>query len=512
MNQTDQAFELLRAGRQKPAALGRFLLGSKYEPWQALALNLALAREHKRISIKTANGVGKTFTLADIAVLFFMAYAPAIVVSTAGSWTQVRRQLWKEIRRAYGELPANLQWGQINNTDWEIAPDWYAIGLSTNDERLFEGFHERNVLVIVDEAKAVQPGIYDAINRIFAGPSRIVKVIQASSPGMCRGRHYDSFTSAADRWLKMKVNPFEGESYIESRSGKRVIIPSTKHLSADYIEEMKAEYGEASSLYQSMVCAEHSEEALGKFFPQAVLQEMRKPWEPGENETLLERWIGGDVARSHEGDESVLTVVQDIMTPKGLAHEKLGQLCFRTRDEAVYADKTQELAKKWGVRDRCVNIEEDGVGGGVVDILRRRGFRVNACMSGSSKDPAYKADVRDKKAQAWEMASKKGAANLLRGFDDPREMAQLNEPERQYNDRGQIIVESKEAMYKRIKKTDPRRPWKSPDRADSDIWAVYRPVGAAVMYADALVGAFKDDDSEGDKNQPLWGDVDAISF
>ena len=73
---------------------------------------------------------------------------PAIVLSTAPTFRQVRHVLWRQIRRLSRRAPDVLG-GKILDTRWELAEDRYAIGLSADTADQFQGFHSLNMLIVL---------------------------------------------------------------------------------------------------------------------------------------------------------------------------------------------------------------------------------------------------------------------------------------------------------------------------------------------------------------------------
>ena len=59
----------------------------------------AVESGERKILIRSCNGAGKTTALAAICNWYFTTYKDSIVLTTASSWNQVKRNLWGEIRR-----------------------------------------------------------------------------------------------------------------------------------------------------------------------------------------------------------------------------------------------------------------------------------------------------------------------------------------------------------------------------------------------------------------------------
>src|SRR5205807_8143935 len=111
-------------------------------------------RDHKRTAVRSAHGVGKTAIAARVVLWFLAAHPYSKVVTTAPTWHQVREQLWREIHVAHGRAAGFFD-GELNDTRLELAPDWFAIGLSTDRPERFAGHHAAELLLVVDEASGV---------------------------------------------------------------------------------------------------------------------------------------------------------------------------------------------------------------------------------------------------------------------------------------------------------------------------------------------------------------------
>ena len=102
--------------------------------------------EHRRVAVKSGNGLGKGFCAA-VALLWFL-YAhhdAAIVLSTAPTFRQVRHVLWRQVHRLY-RPKAQILGGKMLDTRWEISDERYAMGLSAESADQFQGFHSPNML------------------------------------------------------------------------------------------------------------------------------------------------------------------------------------------------------------------------------------------------------------------------------------------------------------------------------------------------------------------------------
>ena len=106
---------------------------------------------HKRVTVRSGHGVGKSWLMARLAIWFLTVFKPSKVITTAPTWTQVEKVLWGEISAAYRSSRIPLG-GELLSTQWKIAEDCFALGISTREgveQRDFgstklQGFHSPN--------------------------------------------------------------------------------------------------------------------------------------------------------------------------------------------------------------------------------------------------------------------------------------------------------------------------------------------------------------------------------
>ena len=110
--------------------------------------------EHQRTTVKSCHGIGKTYIAARIVLAFLFAYKDSVVVTTAPTFRQVENILWREIRQAASRSVVKLG-GNILKTKFEIDEKWYAIGISSDKDDNFQGFHAEHLLVVGDEAAGI---------------------------------------------------------------------------------------------------------------------------------------------------------------------------------------------------------------------------------------------------------------------------------------------------------------------------------------------------------------------
>lgn len=168
--------------------------------------------------------------------------------------------------------------------------------------------------------------------------------------------------------------------------------------------------------------------------------------------------LGVDVAR-YGDDKTVLTYRYGNYTIERLKFEGL------SIDET--ADKVEFMIKKHGIPAEHVGIDGVGLGAGVVDILRRRGYNVVEIISGASaKDWEYDGFYfNNLRSAMWWLYREAVRHNTLHLDYDDLLFEDLSSPTYSYKNDKVIAVESKDDIKKRI--------GRSTDDGDADVYANY---------------------------------------
>ena len=165
-----------------PLDFARNVLGVQL--WSKQEEVLSALLEHRRVAVKSGNGLGKGFSAAVALLWFLHAHQDAaIVLSTAPTFRQVRHILWRQVHRLY--RPASeILGGKMLDTRWEISSDRYAMGLSAENADQFQGFHSPNMFIVVDEAEGVSDEIYEAIEAVMTSASPLLLLIGNPTNGV----------------------------------------------------------------------------------------------------------------------------------------------------------------------------------------------------------------------------------------------------------------------------------------------------------------------------------------
>lgn len=426
--------------------LGEFL-------WSKQVTILESVRDNRRTAVPSAHETGKSFT-ASRAVCWWLDVHPpgeAFVVTTAPTAPQVRAILWREINRAHrkGHLA-----GLTNQTEWWLNDEIVAFGRKPADysPTAFQGIHARFVLVVIDEACGVPAAIYQAANSLAANQhSRILAIGNPDDPSA----HFATVCAVGSGWNVIRVDGFESPNF----TGET--IPDELRdllISQVYVDEMKADVGEASPIYLSKIRGQFPEDTADGVIPLSAIRKCQteREWTA---EQLLPVEIGFDVGAG--GDAAVLRERRGAQTGRT---ER-----YRTSDSTELIGHAVQFINATGAT--CIKVDVIGVGWAVAGRLAelyaegKHGARVVPVNVGeASSNPIRFPRLRDQ--LWWEVGREliQSQALDLTGLDDTT-IAQLIAPLWKPDSAGRINVEKKDDTKKRIHR--------SPDDADAWLLAYY---------------------------------------
>jgi len=410
-------------------------------------------RDHSKVAVRSAHDVGKTAISARVALWFLSAFDPAIVLTTAPTFRQIKELLWREIKQAHAEAVVRLG-GTLLDTRFELAVDSYALGLSTSDPVRFQGFHAPNILLIVDEAPGVDEMIFVAADTSLT--SEGAKELMIGNPLEVSGRFYDAFHSKRHLYHTIAISAFDSPNFttfgitledIRLGSWEQKItgpLPRPYLITPRWVSEKWDEWGEESPLWQVRVLGDFPEQAADQLIPlswieQAVTREMAVAQD-------APHILGVDVARFGE-DETVVCVRQDSLV-KSL-------FTYHGQDTMVTTGRVIELLNAHD--GRGIYVDETGIGAGVTDRLHELRLPVRGIKTGRRAN--YAKRFVNRRSELWWGLRDRFRLKQIKIPRDDRLIAELVSIKYTIDSSGHIKVESKDDMKK--------RGLKSPDRADA---------------------------------------------
>lgn len=252
---TDFIEESIPLWLNDPVLFFREVLEFEPDDWQVEAAHNI--RTHNRVAIKSGQGVGKTAFEAGIFLWFLTCYYNARVVATAPTQQQLHDVLWSEVAKWMNNsplLPALLKWTKTYVYVKGYEKRWFAVARTANKPENMQGFHEDNMLFIVDEASGVADPIMEAIMGTLSGDNN--KLLMCGNPTKTTGTFYDAFT--VDRAI------FALQT-VSSRDSKRT--------NKDNIASLDRKYGKDSNVVRVRVDGKFPEQEDDVFIPASWIED-----------------------------------------------------------------------------------------------------------------------------------------------------------------------------------------------------------------------------------------------
>ncbi len=341
-------------------------------------LGLRALGVEKRVSIRSGNGVGKTCEAAVAALCFLYSYDPSIVITTAPTERQVREVLWREIRYRKSQALQELQ-GKPLTMKLDLGPRHYAIGFSTNDMQQIQGFHNPNILVIVDEANRYPDELFQALDGILSGGVNAI-LFMIGNPIIPIGRFHDSFRDGTT-WTQ-GISCLDHPNVV---SGKN-IIPGA--VTKEWVEMQRGLWGEDSAFWQSRV--------LGQFPRIATDIVINLIWAEAA-EVIIRKvvkkpryYMGGDIGEYGTDDYVWYIGTETYKEEIVVAHNP-------EPIEAVGI--TKRLKEKYNIADEDITLDGIGAGAVVCSKLHEDGVMVNRFVA--SERALDEKQFENKGTEAW---------------------------------------------------------------------------------------------------------------
>lgn len=417
-----------------PATFATCVLG--ISPYNKQVRTLLAVWKGYKTCLRAANGSGKTaIVVATLCLWFLDQYPRGRCCVTSGSWTQVERQLFYNLR-CHAANPRFAGW-HFGAVEVRTPQGGFIIGMSAADAGRVEGWHstkESPVMFIADEAKTIKDPIFTAIDRCT-----IDYRLYCSSPGMAAGQFYRCFN--------------------EERQGFFPIVMQAAdcpHIPESKIRDIIKRYGKESPLTRSMVYAEFTEgDGLLCLSPSDLRRALENP--PGERDGTPYAFF--DYAAG--GDEDTV----------GICHGNTAFVAaaFRLQDTVQARRQQVKTAKEHGVVSGNAWGDGDGLGAAMLREQREEGYYVQEFRGGMpGTDPEHYANLISEVWIEGCLRIKRGEIRLKNV--DPELFRQLTTRKQQLDNKGRLRIEPKEHMRA-------ERGLHSPDRADAllgAIWAAFR--------------------------------------
>jgi hypothetical protein len=212
-------------------------------------------------SVRSGHGVGKSFIAACIILWYLFTHPNAKVITTAPTFWQVRNILWVEVSKLHKELREFIEpAGHLTQVRLELAEGWYAVGRSTDDPNSFIGTHEKNLLVVFDEACGIPRAIFDASEGLLTAKGN--KQLMIGNPTEPGTYFHETHNGDVPGFHKIRINVLDSPN-IKRVNGKWVDnllpdgeLPFPELTNLAWVEKMRRRHGEKSATWSAKVLGE----------------------------------------------------------------------------------------------------------------------------------------------------------------------------------------------------------------------------------------------------------------
>ena len=459
--------------------------------------------EHPQVFVKASHSVGKTHLAGGLVNWHYDSFAPSITKTTAPTKNQVVNLTWKEVRlqRRQAGLGGLMPRAPIIQTffpNGELNPGHFAAGYTAKDADSFQGDHEENLFIIFEEACGIAEEFWTAAEGMLSSGAgnlwlAVMNPTDTSSTAyqqeLSGGWHVITISALDHPNLRAELRgepkPFKKAislSWVEQRLEKWCTPQSVAEKAEtdicwppmDFCRErgIEPQWYRPGPLFESRVLGRWPSQAEDAIWSEALWQAAISPKPELQAQAQLQPpEVGCDVARKGQ-DLTTIHVRRGGVSVHHEAHSG-----WRTNETT---GRLKQICDEWGFktgqdpRKVVTKIDDDGVGGGVVDNAEGYSF-VGIGAGTNALDEEHYPNRRSELWFATAERAREGRLDLslLPAAVLTELRRQLMAPTWSPDSQGRRVVEPKEKTKKRIKR--------SPDDADGFNLA-YAPPPSAGVY------------------------------
>lgn len=378
------------------------------------------------IAVSSGHGIGKSALVAMILEWALSTCEDCKAVTTANTMTQLDTKTVPRVEEWF-RRSINAHWWELRATsitarDLEHHRTWrndYVPWSETNTEA-FAGLHNigKRIVLIFDEASGIADKVWEVAEGALTDDGTEIIWLAFGNPTQNTGRFRQCFGRYKHRWKTYQI---------DSRN--------VEGTNKEQIQKWIDDYGEDSDFVRVRVRGEFPRAGSSQFIASDVVANARKY--RAEGYSGLPKVLSVDVARF--GDDQ--TVIGWRQGRKAVILEKL-----RGKDTVFVAERVIYWQQKEA--PNAVVIDGDGIGAGVVDQIKFRGFGERLFEFHGGLPAHDTAAYVNRRAECW---------GLMREWlnieaeipDEPELEADLTGPEYGFSAKQQIQLERKEDMKKR---------------------------------------------------------------
>lgn len=469
------------------------------DDWQGDLLTALFTGDVDRVAGKAAHGPGKTAVDAWAGWIFLNCFMDCRVVATAPTFAQLHDVLFPEFSKWHNKFPDRIkqEWvisgGHVRH---KLNPlDWFAVARTSNQPSNLQGFHGTDILILADEASAIPANVFEVMEGALSEAGELgktAKLLMAGNPNFNSGELHDAFTRNQELYHRITITgdpDFLASLGIEhgdnhADHGHTYYSPRVKKK---YVETIAKKYGRDSAVFDvrvrgifpraaddTIISLDNAERAAAlvppSFDPVAdPFSVIIDPSRGGAAETVI--------GMARQG------IVLEFASYKGK---------LTTHQVAAHAHDMVMKHKLKGLRLAEIVCDLPGIGGGVIDVLRKDySYPVREydggkpLVKGVDPDDEVKMFQNKRARDWWRLRRRLEVGNYPIPNDDVC-VAQLASVKYRYmKGTEKIVAESKQDMKDRL------GPEASPDRGDVVVMAQapdFTVANAGIGSEDVFVG------------------------
>ena len=382
-------------------------------------------------AVASGHGVGKSALVSWLILWAVSTRADTKGVVTANTEVQLKTKTWAELSK-WKRLLLCSHWFDMTATSlFSVDPahekTWRVDMVPWSEARpeSFAGLHNKGirVLLIFDEASAISDTIWEVAEGALTDKDTEILWFVFGNPTKNSGRFKECFGKFKHRWKCYQV---------DSRT--------CKMTNKEQIQSWVDDWGEDSDFVRVRVRGEFPRSGSNQFIPSDTVAKARK--NKIESVEGLPKILTLDVARF--GSNRTVPLLRQGRKARVLAKWR-----------GLSTDQTTERFIKLieEHNPQAIIVDEDGIGGAVVDQIRARGYdkKFGKTILYGFRGGMVANDERNymnRRAEVWD-AARKWLANDADIDDDPELEAELTGPEYGIDPKGRFALEKKDDMAAR---------------------------------------------------------------
>jgi len=357
--------------KRDPEAWVNDVLGKKWWSKQAEIAHDYIS--NPRTAVRSANGTGKSYLVADLVSHWVSVHDPGEVIAiiSAPTLQHIKLVVFAYLQMNYSAAKARdlILPGNINqNLEWkDPGGQTLAVGRKPQDKDIVGSFQgvrrDGGTAVFIDEAGSVPRDLFTAAEAVTTG-SGDHKIMAIGNPDLRGTFFHDLWLNPENEkfWKLHTISAFDlptftGEAVYPDEPERQYAMLHSGMQDPETVESWRAQWGEDSARWQSKVLGEFPDAADNTFFSQvAINTAMETEIEDDPFEPLI---LGVDIALSGTDE----TIVYGNRGGRVRFLKSWGEMNVVDGARAIH-----QLALETGAAE--MRIDASGEGGGVAQNLR----------------------------------------------------------------------------------------------------------------------------------------------